>query len=142
MTTTFIRGDIVRMTEACKEEMRGPCGKAGKHIGPFCDSGDGTFDCWGCSSTHIIEFQDCIGVVIGPMNYNNEGENDPSKYGPQVDVRWMPSNLRYSYMPEHLEKLPENNLLKDRLGIFYWPTIYYHNVVYKIKTSLRSLLGN
>jgi hypothetical protein len=100
-------GDKVRMTEAYKAAARGKCGEAGKHVGPF-DPGEGDDpggDCWGCSTAHVEEFGDCVGTVQGPTDYNNDGEpRDPAKVGPEVDVRWQPSNLRYAYDPKHLER--------------------------------------
>lgn len=99
------KGDRVRMTEVFKRRMRGVCGIAGKHIGPF--DGDEGEDCEGCSSAHVDEFGDCTGIVQGPMDFNNckpaDPEYDRSKLGPEVDVRWQPSKLRYGYSPEDLE---------------------------------------
>jgi hypothetical protein len=48
----------------------------------------------GCSD-HALEFGKCTGVVIGPVDYG-------SQLGPEVDVRWWPSNLRYSYQIDEL----------------------------------------
>jgi len=48
----------------------------------------------GCAE-HTEEFFDCIGIVEGPVDY---GETK----GPEVDVRWQPSNLRYGYHPDQL----------------------------------------
>lgn len=53
----------------------------------------------GCKA-HVDEFGDCIGIVEDPVDFNNNGENDPDKIGPEVDVRWKPSNLVYGYLPE------------------------------------------
>lgn len=39
-------------------------------------------------------------VVEGPVDYED------SK-GPEVDVRWIPSGLRYGYHPEELEEINE-----------------------------------
>jgi hypothetical protein len=50
---------------------------------------------WG----HIAEFGHCIGYVVGPTFPNGEG--------PEVDVRWLPSMLRYGYHPSELAELPE-----------------------------------
>jgi hypothetical protein len=47
------------------------------------------------SQEHLKEFGDCIGVVVGLVFPNGEG--------PELDVRWQPSNLRYGYSPELLE---------------------------------------
>lgn len=110
---TLAKGTIVRMSEGLKAKLRGKCGVAGKHLGPF----DGELtpgyviirdeDCWGCSSAHVAEFEDCDGIVIGPLNYNNPGESDPTKIGPEVDVRWQPSNLLYGYDPAELDIVSE-----------------------------------
>jgi hypothetical protein len=48
----------------------------------------------GCAE-HIEEFGDCIGVVDGLLDYG-------TFQGPEVDVRWQPSNLRYGYNPDDL----------------------------------------
>ena len=58
---------------------------------------------------HVDEFGDCIGIVEGFVNYNNDGENDPEKIGPELNVRWQPSNLRYGYDVENLEKTYEKH---------------------------------
>jgi len=50
----------------------------------------------GCDQ-HIREFGSCFGVVIGPVNYGNS-------IGPEVDVRWQPSNLKYAYSFDDLVK--------------------------------------
>lgn len=47
------------------------------------------------SREHLEEFGDCIGIVQGPTDYG-------SQRGPEVDVRWQPSNLRYAYTPDDL----------------------------------------
>jgi hypothetical protein len=97
-------GDRVRMTEYVKYRLRGECGKAGKHLGPF-DPED-KHDCWGCSSAHVEEFGESVGVVEGLADYNNckpgEPGYDPSKIGPEWTVVW-PDNLRYHYATEDLE---------------------------------------
>lgn len=58
------------------------------------------------SPDHVEEFGQCVGVVVGPTDYNNvpptDASYDPSKVGPEVDVRWQPSNLRYAYDPDML----------------------------------------
>lgn len=43
------------------------------------------------SIEHVEEFGHCIGIVIGPVDYGN------GIVGPEVDVRWQPSNLKYAY---------------------------------------------
>lgn len=58
------------------------------------------------SKEHVREFNNCIGVVQGLTDYNNCKPGDPKydqdKVGPEVDVRWQPSNLRYAYAIEKL----------------------------------------
>ena len=48
------------------------------------------------SHEHVEEFGDCEGVIIGLVDYGN------GIFGPELDVRWQPSNLKYMYGPEHL----------------------------------------
>jgi 5'-3' exonuclease len=105
-------GAPVRMSEELKRKLRGKCGEAGKHVGPF-DPGEGDDpggDCWGCSSEHVDEFGESVGIVIGPTDYNNckPGEEgyDPSKVGPELDVRW-PGNIRFAYAMHDLVPLNE-----------------------------------
>ena len=45
---------------------------------------------------HVEEFGDCVGVVEGPVDC-------ATSQGPEVDVRWQPSNLRYGYHPDSLD---------------------------------------
>lgn len=47
------------------------------------------------SGEHVEEFGERIGIVIGICETG----------GPELDVRWQPSNLRYAYLPENLEKV-------------------------------------
>ena len=100
-------GTRVRMSERLKQRYRGKCGEAGRLLGPFDPEDDG--DCWGCGSAHVEEFGDCVGIVIGLTDNNNcspdDANYDPSHTGPEVDVRWQPSNLRYAYPPEDLEEV-------------------------------------
>lgn len=95
------------MTERLKASLRGKCGEAGRHLGPF-DPVD-AHACWGCSTAHVEEFGDCVGIVQGPTDYNQcaptDAGYDPAKIGPEVDVRWQPSNLRYAYHPSELERI-------------------------------------
>ena len=49
------------------------------------------------SIEHVIEFGGCIGKVVGPVNYGVQ-------LGPEVDVIWLPSQLRYMYDPSDLEE--------------------------------------
>ena len=83
-TTIISSGDKVRMSVSCKEGL--------------IDNGCGE---------HVNEFGYCVGVVEDFVNLNNNGENDINKIGPEFNVRWMPSNLRYAYLPEHLVKVGE-----------------------------------
>lgn len=52
------------------------------------------------SIAHLQEFSRCIGEVIGSVDYGN------GAIGPELDVRWMPSRLKYAYLPEHLVAVP------------------------------------
>ena len=70
----MIPGTYVRMTKALKGYMR----SNGSH-------------------EHVEEFGDCIGIVVGLVDYGN------NKFGPEINVRWAPSNLQYGYIPEYLE---------------------------------------
>jgi len=75
------KGDTVRMSESLKDRMR--------------ENG---------STAHVHEFGLSVGVVQGFTDYNNRGEPlDVSRIGPEVDVRWEPSKLRYAYHPGDLE---------------------------------------
>lgn len=49
------------------------------------------------SADHIKEFGDCVGIVEG-LCYPDSSCDD-------VDVRWIPSGLRYGYLPENLVKI-------------------------------------
>jgi len=110
------KGDRVRMSDSLKARLRGKCGEAGRHLGPF--DPDDVHDCWGCSSAHVEEFGDCVGIVQGLMDYNNceptDAAYDPSKTGPEVDVRWQPSNLRYAYHPSDLELIGSDRRITVR----------------------------
>ncbi len=93
-------GTRVRMKESLKAKLRGPC--AVRHQAEV-ENGS----CMYCSSGHLAEFGDCVGVVQGPVDYNNCKPGEPgydlAKIGPEVDVRWEPTNLRYAYASEDLE---------------------------------------
>ena len=65
-------GTVVRMSEEFKQVMIGN----------------------GCAE-HVEEFGDCEGIVEGLMDYGKQ-------QGPEVDVRWVPSMLRYGYHPDDL----------------------------------------
>lgn len=49
---------------------------------------------------------ECEGVVEDLLDYNNvqpdDPAYDPNKVGPEFNVRWAPSNLRYGYHPNNL----------------------------------------
>jgi hypothetical protein len=47
------------------------------------------------STVHLNEFAKCDGVVVGLTDYGVQ-------QGPEVDVRWLPDLLRYSYDPDAL----------------------------------------
>lgn len=65
---------------------------------------------WNGSRDHVREFGRCEGIVQGLTDYNNCSPSDPSydpkKMGPEFDVRWEPSGLRYAYDPKDLEVIP------------------------------------
>lgn len=44
---------------------------------------------------HVEEFKNCIGIVIGPV-----WEDEPRI----LDVRWLPSKLRYMYFEHELKR--------------------------------------
>lgn len=67
-------GSMVRMNAACKRALFAA----------------------GCYA-HVIEFARCVGEVRGLVDYGN------GSYGPELDVFWAPSGLRYAYDPEHLQ---------------------------------------
>lgn len=71
---------IVRMTGKCKEKLVAN----------------------GCAG-HVEEFGNCVGVVLGPVDYGDT-------VGPEVDVRWQPSRLRYAYHPSDLEEVTDGNV--------------------------------
>src|SRR6478735_12776077 len=105
------RGTRIRMTLDLKVRMRGKCGLAGRHLGPFenddvAPRGD-KGSCYGCSSEHVDEFGECVGYVEDLVDYNNVPPNHPdydsNKIGPEVNVRWLPSRLRYAYKAHDLE---------------------------------------
>lgn len=75
-------GDLVKMNQKLKDELI-------------------SNDC----KEHVDEFGECIGIVEDKVNYNRDGENDPDKIGPEYNVRWYPSKLRYGYSLEQLEKI-------------------------------------
>jgi hypothetical protein len=69
-------GDVVRMNAACKRALFET------------DSHD-----------HVREFGRCYGVILGLTDYGNQ-------QGPEWDVRWEPSELKYAYAEEHLVEMP------------------------------------
>lgn len=48
---------------------------------------------------HVDEFGGCVGVLEGEV-----GDDGPA--GPRAFVRWLPSQARHAYLPEHLEQAP------------------------------------
>jgi hypothetical protein len=111
------QGDRVKMGEALKIKLWKGCAP-GKHLGPFFEE-----KCEGCSAGHVAEFGECEGVVLGPTDYNNakpgESGYDSAKVGPEVDVRWEPSRLRYAYDPDELVPAAPTEVW-IRSG--HWPT--------------------
>lgn len=77
-------GDRVKMTVALKEGLRA--------------NGSGE---------HVEEFGECVGIIAGLVDYNTckpgESGYEIEKLGPDWDVRWQPSNLRYGYEEKWLE---------------------------------------
>ncbi len=69
----IVAGAVVRMSEALKRR----------------------FIANGCRA-HVDEFGECIGLVEGPVDFD-------TCQGPEVNVRWRPSGLRYGYHPEDLD---------------------------------------
>lgn len=51
---------------------------------------------WSGSRRHVREFGRCVGVVLDLVDYGTQN-------GPEVNVRWEPSGLRYGYNPNDLE---------------------------------------
>ncbi len=47
---------------------------------------------------HVKEFGNCTGICTGKTTYHG-------KTFEEVDVRWKPSGLRYSYFPKDLERV-------------------------------------
>lgn len=80
----FKKGDRVRLSDAAKNAMLARTGLAD-------------------SSAHVAEFGECVGIVGDPMFLNGEG--------PEIDVHWQPSNLRYGYDPDEL--VPVGFLVED-----------------------------
>jgi hypothetical protein len=77
-------GDVVKMSDEFKKKMSEP----------------GEFS----SKEHIDEFGDCEGIVDGPTDWTPTGSKTKI-LGPEVDVRWQPSKLRYAYDPKDLVKI-------------------------------------
>ena len=71
-------GVRVRMSEACKAGMIAN----GSH-------------------EHIEEFGDSVGVLVGPVDFGN------GQLGPEWDVRWEPTNLRYGYAADDLDEVSD-----------------------------------
>jgi len=92
------------MSDALKKRLMGECTRE-NHVGPFAKGHHRM--CMGCHIDHIDEFSECVGFVEGPVDFNSlrpgEPGYDPEKRGAKVDVRWLPSGLRYAYPPELLE---------------------------------------
>lgn len=54
------------------------------------------------SGDHVKEFGEAVGIVEGLVDYNPTGGSDPALIGPEFNVRWLPSGLRYGYSAEAL----------------------------------------
>jgi hypothetical protein len=79
-------GSYVRMTQELKSAMMSPCLERGFHFEFTSED-----DCICCSIGHIKEFGFCVGKVHS-IDFTND-----------VTVIWLPSNLKYHYLIEHLE---------------------------------------
>lgn len=105
----FSVGAPVKMSESFKVRLKGACGKAGKHLGPF-DPDDPT-SCDSCSWPHVDEFGESVGKVAGLCDFNNCAPDDPgwdpNKLGPELDIRWQPDNIRFAYGKQELVPLVE-----------------------------------
>lgn len=82
-------GTLVSMSADLKRRLRGDC--VDGHKGKLWSE---DAECWNCSSAHVDEFGDCVGIVEDPMF---------AEYPDlEVNVRWLPSRLRYAYLPSDL----------------------------------------
>jgi hypothetical protein len=54
------------------------------------------------SEEHIVEFGECEGIVEGLVSWDENSDTPP---GPEVNVRWQPSGLKYAYHPDDLQVL-------------------------------------
>ncbi len=86
----FKVGDSVKMSEYGKIKFRGKCDQLGYHTDPDYPR---LHECLNCSSEHVEEFEYSIGTIIEINNYGD------------LEVRWHPDNLRYSYLAEYLQKV-------------------------------------
>lgn len=63
--------------------------------------------CADSSRDNIKEFGNSIGIVDGPVDFNRvppeHPDYDKEKIGPEIDVRWLPTKLRYAYAISDLE---------------------------------------
>lgn len=108
-------GQVVRLTQRFIQHMRGECGKAGYHLGPFIDE-EHKEDCFGCSSDHVDEFEKSLGIV--GKGHHNEW------YGEDlIEVEWVPHILHYAYGHEDVELMP----------LKYWPMAYAKLVMGKVR---------
>ncbi len=57
------------------------------------------------SAAHVSEFGNCVGVVEGKVRYPSVDCAGKFKTFSEVDVRWKPSGLRYSYFPKDLVRV-------------------------------------
>ncbi len=69
------RGTLVRMSADLRQRFR--------------ESGDGSNG----SAAHERKFGEAVGVVLGPTDWGG------GHLGPEVDVRWLPYGIRFSYPP-------------------------------------------
>jgi putative endonuclease len=90
------KGDVVQMSEGFKLQLLRPCYYNDEgfliHVGRCLIYDD---LCLSCSSEHLEEFGNCFGIV------------DSIEKDGTVELRWQPSNLRYSYLSKDLELVNE-----------------------------------
>ena len=77
------------------------------------------------SGEHVKEFGECVGLVDGLTNNNNDGEYDLYKIGPEVEVYWLPHMIRFAYMPRHLVKIGSvKEDFRDKIKSILWTALY------------------
>lgn len=95
-TCEELRGRLVRLTRAFKRVLRQN----------------------GCDA-HVREFGPCVGVVVAQRVWSR-------RFGGcvEVDVRWLPSGLRYAYDTESLARSRKRIHARERVKIQGWEKRY------------------